>query len=535
MIAAYLRVSTESQAERGTIEAQREFAEKYADLHGISLSYYADDGFTGTIPLSERPVGRQLMADIKSGKINEVFVYKIDRLGRNTRVILNSVYELEQAGAVIKSMTEPFDTSTPTGRFVLSIMAANAALDRDNTVERLWHGANRVAREDNRWLGGIVPYGYKTIDKHLQIDEQESAVVLMMYEWVASGKSCTKLADWLNAMNIPTAYTNGRAKRKVGVTGIWTPGRVRNLLVSTIYYGHHEYGKRSDKKRETVHRKMPAIVSQELWQKCQDGIVGNRIIDPANRKHDYLLRGLIKCAACGLNYTGMYFKGKTNRFYRCNGKAKYRGPIPGTCPSPNVSADYIENLVWDGIKAMAKNPGEELEKMRGTVKSDAEKEQQLEKEKRALLSAIENKAHEREIVIDMARKRIITQEEATDQLAKLASEKTLLKEQAVLLELKIKEVNTSSDDFVSIEKMLTQLNDGIDNLTFEEKRAVVNQLVPRIRVSDVGGKTKIDVDIKLIAHSHTDNHANKCYMFSNSAMIDQRYSSSRVRNVPSII
>jgi site-specific DNA recombinase len=59
-----MRVSTEDQADRGTIEAQREFLQHYVQLYQLPVfREYADDGVTGTLPLGERPEGRRLLED----------------------------------------------------------------------------------------------------------------------------------------------------------------------------------------------------------------------------------------------------------------------------------------------------------------------------------------------------------------------------------------------------------------------------------------------------------------------------------------
>ena len=110
-VAAYLRVSSEDQAERGTIENQADFAAKYCDLHQLDIvEWYRDDGVTGTIPLEMREEGRRLLEDAKAGRFELLLIYRLDRLGRSARIILNAVYDLEQHGVKIRSMTEPFDT-----------------------------------------------------------------------------------------------------------------------------------------------------------------------------------------------------------------------------------------------------------------------------------------------------------------------------------------------------------------------------------------------------------------------------------------
>jgi DNA invertase Pin-like site-specific DNA recombinase len=65
-IALYLRVSSEEQRERETIDIQREFLEQYCRLYGLEVAdVYADDGVSGTIPLHERPEGKRLLEDAK--------------------------------------------------------------------------------------------------------------------------------------------------------------------------------------------------------------------------------------------------------------------------------------------------------------------------------------------------------------------------------------------------------------------------------------------------------------------------------------
>jgi DNA invertase Pin-like site-specific DNA recombinase len=95
-VALYLRVSSEEQRDRETIEIQREFLEPYCELYGFEVvKTYADDGVSGTIPLHEWPEGRQLLEDAKEGKFQAVLVYRLDRLGRSLLVADDATDELE--------------------------------------------------------------------------------------------------------------------------------------------------------------------------------------------------------------------------------------------------------------------------------------------------------------------------------------------------------------------------------------------------------------------------------------------------------
>src|SRR5215211_796710 len=90
-VAIYARVSTEDQAERATIQSQRDFLRRFVDLHSLPVAgEYVDDGISGTVPLIERPEGQRLLIDAETGRFGTVLVYRIDRLGRSLRALLEA-------------------------------------------------------------------------------------------------------------------------------------------------------------------------------------------------------------------------------------------------------------------------------------------------------------------------------------------------------------------------------------------------------------------------------------------------------------
>src|ERR1035438_9064568 len=90
-VAIYARVSTEEQRERQSIDTQREFGQRFCQLHTLPVfRVYSDDGVSGTVPLDRRPEGGQILSDARLGKFDQLLVYRLDRLGRDTRLILNA-------------------------------------------------------------------------------------------------------------------------------------------------------------------------------------------------------------------------------------------------------------------------------------------------------------------------------------------------------------------------------------------------------------------------------------------------------------
>ncbi|MGH2331071.1 recombinase family protein [Thermoanaerobacter mathranii] len=499
--AVYARVSSEEQAERGTIENQVEFAVKYCDLHQIDIvEWYKDDGVTGIIPLEERPEGRRLLEDARNKKFDVVLVYRLDRLGRSARIILNAVYELEQNGIKIKSMTEPFDTSDPNGRFLLTVLAGVADLERETILERMQYGTNRAARA-GKWLGGIVPYGYRVNEEgYLEINENllpelnmsEADVVRLIYYLIAEqGYSTIKVADYLNALGVPTAYVKDgrqvtRGKRKVNTAGIWRPGRIRNMVVNTTYKGIHYYGKRTKKNRELIPREVPAIVSEEIWEKAQQKLKENQIEALKNAKRQYLLRGLIKCGLCGLTYQGQSYKGPKNglkAYYVCGGKTAYRGPLQGKCPSKNVPAEWIENLVWEECVNFINNPGETIKELAKTIETKKAKRGELEHEKQTILKTLKEKQLERQNILDLYRRKIITTEDVERQFQKIDNEMKTLENRIKEIEDQIAAEETLLSSINTAEELLENLRAKLeDNPPFEVRREIVRTLVKEIIV-----------------------------------------------------
>src|SRR4051812_21819202 len=105
-VAIYARVSTEDQAERQTVQAQLDFLRKLSDLHGWPVAgEYVDDGISGTIALDARPDGRRLLGDAAAHAFTMVLLYRLDRLGRKVRVLLDAHQTLEAAGVALRSAT----------------------------------------------------------------------------------------------------------------------------------------------------------------------------------------------------------------------------------------------------------------------------------------------------------------------------------------------------------------------------------------------------------------------------------------------
>ncbi len=336
-IGTYERVSSEEQRERKTIRIQTEGLARFIELEaGVELvKRYVDDGISGTIPMSERPAGSRLLADARRGLFDEIWVYSIDRLGRDDVDPLIVWRELEGLGVSVRSVTE--GVISP---FEYHIRVAMAAEERRAFLARSMAGMDQAVRE-GRYPGGIVAFGYavegESRNARMVIDDRPmwgdltaGDMVRRIFEWSLDGWSDRRIAGELNDLGIPTAYAiAGRGVRGRSTQKVWRPGRIRQILTSTTYCGKYEYGKRSARPgRQVITAQVPAIISEELWYAVQEIRRGRSRTPPGHRTR-YLLRSLLKCEICGLNYTGTMSHGDV--WYRCNGQLVGRGPLVGRC------------------------------------------------------------------------------------------------------------------------------------------------------------------------------------------------------------
>ncbi len=520
-VAVYCRVSTEEQRERQSINNQTEYAKDYCQRQAYIISdFYCDDGVSGTIPFEDREEGRRLLQDAKEGKFNLVLIWKIDRLARDTKLSLTVAHFLKELGINIKSMTEPFDTSTPIGEFMFTQLASIAKLERDNIRERSMAGTNRLARQ-GKWLGGIVPYGYRVnVESFLVVNEEplpnvnisEAEVVRMIYTWIGvDGFSTLEVARRLNAMNIPSHYAkDGReffmpsqnrknadsdsvlqGKRKIKTSGRWHPHRIGNMVHNTTYMGVHYYGKRTKKPRELIEREVPVIVSPELWYKAQEVLRNNFLWAKRHTRREYLLRGLIRCDLCGRNMSGSFHKGRKKEFerwYRCNGKLSHVqiGTGYGACPSKSVKSEWIETLVWEELRTWILHR-ESLELSLSTKLEEYENEKGGWFAKlTSIKTDIAHKEEERTKILELYRKGLINITDVESQLDMVDKEKIEL--EGMVSELKARMIigNISKPDVISeISAQLDEFRNAVehDNIPWNEKRRIVEMFVREIQIN----------------------------------------------------
>src|SRR5699024_3098799 len=164
-VAIYIRVSTEEQASEGhSIGAQRELLKAYCTRQGwTSYKFYVDEGISAKD--TNRPQLQLMLDHIKEGMIKTVLVYRLDRMTRSVLDLHKLLETFEKHDCAFVASTEPYDTTTAVGRLFITLVAAMAQWERENTGERISMVLNEKATK-GEWLAQ-APFGFYKKDNKL--------------------------------------------------------------------------------------------------------------------------------------------------------------------------------------------------------------------------------------------------------------------------------------------------------------------------------------------------------------------------------
>src|SRR5258705_1019344 len=264
--AIYTRVSDDQGLEQdfNSLDAQYDASQSYirSQAHAgwtLISGKYADGGFTGGN--IDRPALQQLLGDIRSGKIDVIVVYKVDRLTRSLADFAKLVELFDQHNVSFVSVTQQFNTTTSMGRLTLNILLSFAQFEREVTSERI---RDKIAASKRKglWVGGMVPLGYDAKDRKIWVNEEEAERVRIIFRRYLELGSLAHLMGDLRRQGIVTKLRTLRSGKTVG--GIpFTRGGLAYLLRNRFYLGEGAF------KSEVLPGEQPAILDRELFDAVQ--------------------------------------------------------------------------------------------------------------------------------------------------------------------------------------------------------------------------------------------------------------------------
>lgn len=224
---AYVRVSTAQQSAFGvSLEAQEEKLDAYCRMAGLSLvNTLREEGVSGSVALSDRPAGAQLLAALQSG-VTHVISLKLDRLFRDAEDALHQTREWDRQGVSLHLVDfggTSLNSASAIGRMMIGLLAGFAEFERNLIAERT---SSALAHKKNHLqVFNHVPYGYRREGKVLVPEEGEISVIARIKSLRANGITLARIADTLNQEAVPTKREGGK----------WFPSTVKNLLDSSMH------------------------------------------------------------------------------------------------------------------------------------------------------------------------------------------------------------------------------------------------------------------------------------------------------------
>ena len=365
--AIYTRKSSEEGLEQSfnSLEAQREACVAYIQSQKhegwIAIKErYDDGGFSGGN--MERPALGRLLDDIRTRKVETVIVYKVDRLTRSLSDFSKIIEIFDSHKASFVSVTQQFNTTTSMGRLTLNVLLSFAQFERELTGERI---RDKVAasKKKGMWMGGMVPLGYKVVDRRLIVNHSEAEVVRDIFRQYLRLGSVMKLKDYLEQKNIHSKIRTGSGGRKYG-GAVYSRGALYQILNNRIYIGRIVHRGQS-----YVGQHEP-IIAQELWNKIAARLEANdragRTSKP--RPTSSLLTGLLRDTN-GIRFTPTHTvkKGRRYRYYTSQAVIRKRGEQQQLSRYP---AAELEALVMTQIHGMLKTFHKHLHKTEVSPGSD---------------------------------------------------------------------------------------------------------------------------------------------------------------------
>ena len=378
-VAIYARQSVDKK-DSISIETQIELCRRELSPEENAQVYH-DKGYSGSN--TNRPAFQKLLGDIRSGGIQRVIVYRLDRMSRSLLDFAKLIEFFDRHSTSFVSTQERFDTGTPMGRAMLSITMVFAQLERETIQQRIRD--NYYARgEKGMFLGGPPPYGFERREERIDGKKrtclapvpEEAAVIREMYQlYGLERKTLGETARLLNQ----SGYVSPTGKN-------WTGSRVGLTLRNPIYVcadaavyryyrergcsitgepelfsgtnGCYLYGKRSRSQRKYTDianhvlslAPSEGLVDAGLFLSCQKRLDENRPLDNSGWGTITWLTGLVKCAECGYAATPKSSNQGRYYYFYCSGHRTGCCEVSGNLGSVKAVEEAVEQRIMEVVQ-----------------------------------------------------------------------------------------------------------------------------------------------------------------------------------------
>lgn len=516
--AIYARVSTPQQAteDKDSLPSQVRDLKAVAEGNGWEIRVFEEPGVSGEL-VDGRPALMRLLAEVEAGRVDVVMVRALDRLSRDYVANARVLAALRKGNVKLWAGGALQDMADVQGELITHILGVIGAGDKRALVQRMQRG-RRAAVAKGKLSVGRPPYGYRydKANRTLEILPEQAEVVRLIFRLYTEERlGALQIVRRLVALGVPVPCDGRKGKPKVRregpevnakgkvkdgwfvrrlwgkefwckrgwrPSGEWRISTIIDILRNPVYKGCFNTYRAKGSRAGEFTIPVPAIVDDGTWDKTQKQIATNRRARGVKSPRlEYLLLGRIWCkgksAQCGRKWR-CKTRGRYG-YYNCTCKDNEKR-VYDPCDTKNVRADAFDALVWARVCDALRH---------STLLTDALKERQaaamvdsaaLEGDLRRVQAALAGKAKERERVISMARRGIITEGEADREFAEIERERADLQQETQLLRRRILDTSFENERATLWRRYAQEVLPALDHLSFQERRELLNALSVKV-------------------------------------------------------
>ena len=503
-VAAYLRVSSQKQADERTILSQRQdiiMRIGSDQLHLDEAFEFADDGYTGSDLV--RPALEKLRDRVAASLIDRLYIHSPDRLARKFAHQAILLEEFQRHNCEVVFLNQEGLPQSPETNLLLQLQGMIAEYEREKILERTRRGRRFAAANGNVSVFSGAPYGYRYITRaagdgeaRWDVDPRESEVVRLIFElYAAQGQTLAAVCRELRRRNVATR--NGREH--------WDRSTLLGILRNPAYYGEARYGRTHLEGRKTTKRAkrgdpavprqskvavatptdeqviiaVPALVSKTVFEEA-----GKRMDDNRKRQRTrqdgakYLLSGLLVCGQCGSAYCAHRQPGGKRFSYICLGRDKHRHGGTAICDNGSVQGVALNEHVWKEVCKLLRDPKQleaELQRRRQDPSSSSSQLHEVEGRVKELRERLDR-------LIDAYASGHLQKEEFESRINPLRDRHD--REVSALSNIRgqLSAPSDSARARVTLERLSTDVSDGLKTASESFKRELVELLIDRIEI-----------------------------------------------------
>ena len=355
-VAGYARVSTDSDEQFTSYEAQIDYYTSYIKSHEEwqYISVYTDEGITGT-STKRREGFKQMIADALDGRIDLIVTKSVSRFARNTVDSLTTIRKLKEHGTEVYFEKENIWTFDSKGELLITIMSSLAQEESRSISENCTWGQRKRMADGKVSVPFSRFLGYdRGEDGNLVVNPKEAEVVREIYRLFLSGLTPHAIAKILTERGVTTP--GGKTK--------WIQGTVQSILTNEKYKGdallQKSYTADFLTKRQVrnggeipqyyVENNHEAIIPRYTYELVQQEFQKRKNVRGRYSGVD-IFASRIRCGECGAYYGAKVWHSNSKYrkvIYRCN--SKYNGGHP--CKTPHLQEEEIKALFMRAVNQL---------------------------------------------------------------------------------------------------------------------------------------------------------------------------------------